>query len=467
MATRNCVICGKEFELRFGDTRFTNKCPTCDLQQWEAAQAPALPDADTSAASFPVTIALIAANALVFLIMILSGASAFKPTPQQAISFGADYGPLTLNGQWWRLVSSMFVHFGALHIGLNMWCLWNLGRAAERLLGRFSYLLAYFASGIFGSIASVYWHPLAAGAGASGAIFGIAGVLVSFVYLKKTPAHLQINSKMLGSLGMFIFYNLIFGAAIPGISLAAHGGGLVMGLAVGAALPSANALESYRRTRLSVVVLLSAIALFASAVAAKRLRVGVAELSSIQQLISEHKSDEALAKLQQLTAQEPQLAPAQAMLASLYMTRGQYSEAITALEKASAADTGNTAYQEQLGSAYLATQQFDRAIAFFGKLVRDNPRDSRAFLGLGYAYMGLQQYASAISQFREAVMLDPKSSGPQFTLGQAQLKAGQYADAETTYRHLVTQFPNDPRAQAALAYASRQKSASTVPSRPQ
>jgi len=57
----------------------------------------------------------------------------------------------------------MFVHFGLIHLGFNMWCLWNLGRAAEPLLGRFSYLLAYLVSGMFGSIASVYWHPLAAG----------------------------------------------------------------------------------------------------------------------------------------------------------------------------------------------------------------------------------------------------------------------------------------------------------------
>jgi tetratricopeptide (TPR) repeat protein len=360
----------------------------------------------------------------------------------------------------------MFVHFGALHIGLNMWCLWNLGRAAERLMGRFSYLLAYFGSGIFGSIASVYSSPLAVGAGASGAVFGLAGVLVSFVYLKKTPAHLQLNSNLLGSLGTFIIFNLIYSAR-PGVSMAAHVGGLVMGLVVGALLPAAAASESARRTRLSVVVLLTAIALVGSAVAAKRLRTGVAELPSIQQLITEHKSDEALAKLQQLTAQQPQLAPAQAMLASLYMSRGQYPEAITALEKANAADPGNPAYQEQLGSAYLATTQFDRAIAFFQKLVRDNPRDSRAFLGLGYAYMGLQQYDSAISEFHEAVMLDPKSPGPQFALGQAQLKAGHYGDAETTYRHLASQFPNDPRAQAALAYAARQKSASPAPSRPQ
>jgi rhomboid protease GluP len=165
----------------------------------------------------------------------------------------------------------MFVHFGFVHLGLNMWCLWNLGRAAEQLLGRFSYLLGYFASGIFGSIASVYWHPQVAGAGASGAIFGLAGVLVSFVYLKKTPSHIQINSKMLGSLGTFIAYNLLFGAAIPGISNAAHIGGLVMGFAVGAVLPSASADESSRRTRLSIVITLAAIVLIISAAAVKHL----------------------------------------------------------------------------------------------------------------------------------------------------------------------------------------------------
>src|SRR5713226_224287 len=189
----------------------------------------------------------------------------------------------------------MFVHFGFIHLGLNMWCLWNLGRAAERVLGRFSYLFAYLTSGIFGSIASVYWHPRAAGAGASGAIFGLAGVLVSFVYLKKTPANLQINSKMLSSLGTFILYNLAFGA-LPGISNAAHIGGLLMGFAVGALLPGASANESSRRARLSFVVAFSAIVLFASAVATKRLRAGVSELASIQQLLATRNNDEALTR---------------------------------------------------------------------------------------------------------------------------------------------------------------------------
>lgn len=275
MSFHRCATCGQEFERSIGNSSPSTNCPACDRERGQDVSAYVPPPAETfSRPSFPVTIAIVAACFLVFAVMVLSGASAVSPTPQQAVAFGADYGPYTLGGQWWRLLTSIFVHFGFIHLSLNMWCLWNLGRAAEQLLGRFSYLLAYFASGIFGSIASVYWHPLVAGAGASGAIFGLAGVLVSFVYLKKTPSHLQINSKMLGSLGTFIAYNLLFGAAIPGISNAAHIGGLVMGCAIGAVLPSASADEPSRRTRLSIVVTLTAIVLIFSAVAVKRLLTG-------------------------------------------------------------------------------------------------------------------------------------------------------------------------------------------------
>jgi rhomboid protease GluP len=245
--------------------------------------------------SFPITTGIIGLNVLVFVIMVLRGVSPLLPSPEQAIAFGANVASLTFNGQWWRLLTSMFVHFGIVHIGLNMWCLWNLGRAAEQLMGRASYLLAYFVSGIFSSIASVYWHPMGASAGASGAIFGMAGVLVSYVYLKKTPSHLTINKKMLGSLGTFIAYNLAFGA-LPGISNAAHIGGLVMGLAVGAALPAAGASEPERRTRLSLVAIFSAVVLAGSAIAAKKLTKDVTQLSSAENMLAQKKTDPAPAQ---------------------------------------------------------------------------------------------------------------------------------------------------------------------------
>ena len=462
MARRICATCGKEFALRFGDTAFTRNCPTCDLPQGEAGRG-GLAITDSNAApgtgalaAFPITIGLIAINVLIFAAMLVRGVSAINPTPYDALSFGADFGPSTFGGQWWRLLTSMFVHFGAVHVGLNMWCLWNLGGAAERLLGRFSYLLAYFVSGIFSSIASVYWHPLAVSAGASGAIFGMAGVLVSFVYLKKTPAHMQLSKNMLGSLGTFILFNLMYGAARSGVSNAAHIGGLVMGLAVGALLPAAAASETARRARLSVVVALSAIALVGSAVEAKHLRAGTAELLPIQTLLTHGKTDEALAQLQELTAREPRLAPAQAMLASVYVAKRQLPEAIAALEKACEADPRNPVYQEKLGNAYLTIGKFDQSAAIYEKLVHSDPRNEGAFLGLGSAYTALKQYDAAISAFQQAVAIDPKSYGAQFALSQAQFKAGRSAEAQSTLRHLLTQFPNDARAKAALDFASRQ-----------
>ena len=406
-------------------------------------------------ASFPITSALIGLNVLVFLIMVLRGVSPLLPSPQQAVAFGADYGPLTLNGQWWRLVTSMFVHFGIIHIGLNMWCLWNLGRAAEQLMGRASYLLAYFVSGIFSSIASVYWHPMGASAGASGAIFGMAGVLVSYVKLKKTPAHLQINSKMLGSLGTFIAYSLAFGA-LPGISNAAHIGGLVMGLAVGAVLPAAGASETARRTRLSLIAIFSAIVLAGSAIAAKGLSKGVSELASAEQLLAEKKTDEALTQLQQLTAQEPELAPAHELLAKVYFSRRQYPEAIAAMQKAYDANPDNVTYQKELGTVFLQLGKFDEATAFFQRLKEQNPKEAFAHFGLGQVFLAKKEFDSAISELRQALALDPKMQAVAFSLGQAQLQAGRYADAQETYRSILAQSPDDKRAQAGLDYANRQ-----------
>jgi membrane associated rhomboid family serine protease/Flp pilus assembly protein TadD len=405
--------------------------------------------------SFLITTALIGLNVLVFLIMVLRGVSPLLPSPQQAIAFGADYGPLTLNGQWWRLVTSMFVHFGIVHIGLNMWCLWNLGRAAEQLMGRASYLLAYFVTGIFSSIASVYWHPMGASAGASGAIFGMAGVLVSYVKLKKTPAHLQINSKMLGSLGTFIAYNLAFGA-LPGISNAAHIGGLVMGLAVGAALPAAGASETARRTRLSLIAIFSAIVLAGSAIAAKTLSKGVSELASAEQLLAEKKTDEALTQLQQLTAREPELAPAHELLAKVYFSRRQYPEAIAALQKAYNASPDNITYQKELGTVFLQLGKLDEAAAFFQQLCAQNPKEAFAHFGRGQVFLAKNEYDSAISELRQAFALDPKMQGAAFSLAQAQLQAGRYADAQETYRSILAQSPDDKRAQAGLDYAARQ-----------
>ena len=454
---QRCPQCGREFEGNFGDSPHSLNCPECDerLAQMARAGIPTPPQGTIVTPSFPITTALIGLNALVFLIMVLRGVSFLSPSPQQAIAFGADFGPLTLNGQWWRLLTSMFVHFGILHIGLNMWCLWNLGRAAEQLMGRVSYLLAYFVSGIFSSIASVYWHPMGASAGASGAIFGMAGVLVAYVKLKKTPSHLTINSKMLGSLGTFIAYNLAFGA-LPGISNAAHIGGLLMGLAVGAVLPAASASESSRRTRLTLVAIFSAIALLGSAVAAKKLNSQVSELTSAEQLLAQKKTDEALTRLQQLTAREPGFGPGHELLARAYLVKSQYPEAIAELQKAYDTNPKSARYQQELGTLYVQLGMMSAATTFFKSLEEQNPKNAFAHFGLGQISLSKGEYDSAIPEFQRALALDPQLRGAAFSLGQAQLGARHYPDAQATFESILKQDPNDKRAQAGLAYVTSQ-----------
>jgi rhomboid protease GluP len=184
----------------------------------------------------PVTSAIVGINLLVFVAMTFSGVSPGMPTGRQLIHWGADYGPLTLTTQPWRILTSNYVHVGIVHILLNMWCLWNLGFLAERVFDRWTYFLTYTVCGVAGSILSLRFHPLTPGAGASGAIFGVAGVLIAALYLGHIPIERSAMKSTLKSLLSFAAYNLFFGAVAPGIDNAAHFGGLLAGLALGAAL---------------------------------------------------------------------------------------------------------------------------------------------------------------------------------------------------------------------------------------
>jgi rhomboid protease GluP len=184
---------------------------------------------------FLLTQIIVGVNVLVFLAMVLSGVSPAAPTVQQLVTWGANFAPLSLGPQPWRMLASNYVHIGIIHIFFNMWCLWNLGRLAERIFDRWTYLLVYTASGIGGSLASLWWHPRGIGAGASGAIFGLAGALIAVLYLGKLPFAKEALKPTLRSLVMFAAYNLFFGL-VPGIDNAAHLGGLAAGLSLGAVL---------------------------------------------------------------------------------------------------------------------------------------------------------------------------------------------------------------------------------------
>jgi membrane associated rhomboid family serine protease len=181
----------------------------------------------------PVTYALVALNLAVFVLAATAGAGVFTPDPEVLVRLGSDYTPLTVDGQWWRLLTSTFLHFGVLHVGFNMWALASNGPLAERIFGSFRFLIIYLCAGIAGSAASLWWHPLVNGAGASGAIFGLFGALLAFFLRRHGRIPASVVQRHQKSVGIFIAYTLLNGVRIRGIDNAAHLGGLVGGPVIG------------------------------------------------------------------------------------------------------------------------------------------------------------------------------------------------------------------------------------------
>jgi rhomboid protease GluP len=190
---------------------------------------------DSLVRRMPVTVAFIAINVLIFLAMVVRGISPLNPTGQQLLDWGA-LSPLALGDQWWRLFTSMFLHIGVIHLALNMWCLWNLGLLAESLLGRWTYLASYLATGVGAGLLSLALKPLRLSAGASGAVFGLAGVLLTALYFAKLAIPRSALQSTIRSVALFAFYNLVIGFSIPAINNTAHLGGLVTGLLIGLAM---------------------------------------------------------------------------------------------------------------------------------------------------------------------------------------------------------------------------------------
>src|SRR5262245_1899240 len=205
-------------------------------------------------------------NCAIFVATVLGGPGLMQSNGAVLIKWGTNFGPLTLNGEPWRLFTAMFLHFGVLHIALNMWALWDLGQVTEKLYGSVYFLVLYVFAGLAGSLASLWWHPDVNSAGASGAIFGVLGGLFAFVVNPKTRIPAAIAAAHRNSAAIFIVYNLVNGFALSGIiDNAAHVGGLVGGFAMGWVLARPVNIEARRDplARLGVGTLLGAVILLA------------------------------------------------------------------------------------------------------------------------------------------------------------------------------------------------------------
>lgn len=241
----------------------------------------------------PVTTALVAANCAVFLLMLPFGAGLWHAPNGVQLAWGANFGPATKDGEWWRLGTAMFLHFGLVHLAMNMWALWDAGRLVERWIGHTRFAVLYLASGLAGNLVSlVVQGDRAVSGGASGAIFGVIGTLL--VCLARERRHVDPGEFrwLFWGGGAFALASLALGFVIPGIDNAAHLGGLftgaLLGVALGRSLLREHAIGRAQRA-IAAALLTAAVGLFAFNIPAPRYRLGeeMQARSAIRQFLAD------------------------------------------------------------------------------------------------------------------------------------------------------------------------------------
>ncbi len=196
----------------------------------EGSQAADLLAVFKPAKDYFITPIILNLNLAVFLLMAANGVSMAQPDSVSLLTWGANYGPLTQGGQWWRLLSSCFLHIGIVHLLMNMYAFLLIGAQLEPRLGRLRFSIAYLLTGIIASGTSLWWHSHTISAGASGAIFGMYGVFLAL--LTTDLVEKRSRKQLFASILFFVVYNLL-GGLKEGVDNAAHLGGLIAGLAIG------------------------------------------------------------------------------------------------------------------------------------------------------------------------------------------------------------------------------------------
>lgn len=177
-----------------------------------------------------VTYSLIGIMGVVFLAMCFSGVSIFAPTTADIFKWGGDNRLYTTGGDYWRLITSQFIHIGLFHLFVNCYTLLNIGAYLEPLLGRVRLLAYFLLSGIFGGISSIWWHIDSVSAGASGAIFGLYGIFLALLTTGIFKG--KARQDLITYLAIFIGMNLFLGIR-AGVDNAGHIGGLLGGIVIG------------------------------------------------------------------------------------------------------------------------------------------------------------------------------------------------------------------------------------------
>jgi rhomboid protease GluP len=450
----NCVQCGRQLPgLTFGK----KLCQWC--VQHEAAQrgedspiqrVETAPWKRSQSSSMVVTQAIFGINVAVFVAMTMAGVSMLNnPAGQDLVHWGANYGPYTVSGQWWRLLTCVFIHGGLLHIAFNMWCLWDLGRLAESVYGHWTFAAVYLITGVSSSLMSVAWNPVVLSVGASGAIFGIAGALIASFYLGEFSLPRAAMSGMLRSVVVFVGYNLFFGAVIARTDNAAHVGGLLMGLLLGALIAKVAPGHDDFLRRIAVL-LMGVLLVLGGAMWLQRSRAYLFHGRNGEALLDEGKTDEAVAELQKAVRLKPNFAATHTALARAYITKHDFRNAEQEMKRVIELNPQDEDAYYRLGLIYLEQKLPSKAEGTFAQLLRIDPRSADGHAGLADTFADQHRNLDALEEYKRVAALDSGYQGVYYNIGVMQARLKLYDDAIASLLQ-QRQAGDDPQNETLLA----------------
>ena len=355
---------------------------------------------------------LISVNAGLFCVTAALSLSFWNVPSGFLAAFGGNYGPLTLSGQWVRLVTSLFLHAGFFHLFFNMWALLVLGRMAERIWYKREYLALYLISGIAGSLAALWDMPLGVAIGASGAIFGLIGGVVAALLFRSVPLK-GTGFRQLLSMLAFVGYSFYSSFGSKGVSTASHIGGVLAGFALGAFLtvrkPATQWESSFRaspvRSRTIAAAAIAACVIAAVSVSLEVSEEYVLQVGAARRFEQAKQYDAAINELKKVVAIKPDIPEVHYELGIIYKQKAMNDEAIDSFKHVLRLNPRDSDVYADLGEAQYHAHYYDDALGSFQKLTETHPDSPVSHYNLGMVYLMKDDYDPAIREFETALEL--------------------------------------------------------------
>jgi rhomboid protease GluP len=372
------------------------------------------------------------------------------PETETLRAWGANFGPMTLSGEWWRVVTSGFLHMGLLHVFMNMWVLYDVGGAVEELYGSSKFFAIYMLAMVGGCICSLLANPMLVGAGASGAVFGSFGALLAFWWQHHKMFPTGFIKQRSQVVVFLLACTLIYGFYTPEIDNAAHFGGLIFGFIAGLLLMPRgfNAHGWSLRDGLSIAAMFL---IFAAAGWVDRHylfswnnNVVAFNLSaSGGALLKQHRYEEALKKFDELVRRMPELAPAYGSRAAALASLDKYDLALKDCNRCiMLAPHEGSGYLLRAG-IYHKLNKEELALADLNVAVHNAPRKADPYNSRAWTKIVLGKYDEAIEDGSRAIKLDPTMAAAYDTRGLAYYYFGKFDDANADFALAIKFNPND------------------------